>query len=88
MKKVIFISAATLILISCGGEDKKQKVCDCKKLYDGIEAEAKKMEDEGMDGLSAQNKAREEKKSEFDECEKFHAEVGDEKFYEMSQECK
>lgn len=77
----------SLLMLSCG-EDQQAKVCDCSKLYDDIRIEGEKAAENGEGEITAMKIAREAHKEEFQACEKFHKEVGDEKFYEMSKECK
>jgi hypothetical protein len=86
MKTITMILGVSILLISCG-EDPKAKVCECSKLYDDITAEEVKLEESGLGGIESMKQARENHIEAFEECEKFHKELGDEEFYEMSQEC-
>jgi hypothetical protein len=87
MKRLILALGVSIFMMSCG-EDPQLKVCECSKLYDDIRVEEEKLEESGIGGIDAMKKAREAHKEAFEVCESFHKELGDEKFYEMSQECK
>lgn len=87
MKKLIYL--LPLALLSCGsGEDQQKQVCDCKAVYDKISNETEKLVEEGMGDMDARAKAEEDNKEAYEKCDKFHVEVGDEKFYEMGKNCK
>lgn len=87
MKKIGIVITALILITSCG-EDKQAKVCECSKLYDELYETAEKLESEGMGGIDAIEKAREENSDKHEDCEKFHKELGDEEFHKMSKECK
>ena len=87
MKKITIALGVSVLMMSCG-EDQQAKVCECSKLYDEIRVEEEKLEESGVGGIDAMTQARESHKEAYDACSKFHKEVGDEEFYEMSQECK
>ena len=86
MKKFFLVLLSAGLLSACG-EDQQTKVCACSKIYDQVFAAADKADEEGGNSSEAREKAIADSKGEFESCEKFHAEVGDEKFYEMSQKC-
>jgi len=87
MKKLAMVLGVSVLMVSCG-EDNQAKVCECSKIYDEISAKADLAEEAGEDWMEARIAAQAETKGAFEECDKFHKEFGDEKFYEMSQTCK
>lgn len=91
MKKVfLLVALSPIFLISCGsGEDQQKQVCECSKVYDEHYALMEKYEEEMTPG-EAMDKLKEDKdlQKKLSDCEEgIHKEVGDEKFYEMSQKC-
>ena len=80
-------------MFSCGPseEDQQKQVCECSKIYDEHYALMEKYEEEeGMTPGKAMDKLKADKglQKKLNDCESgIHKEVGDEKFYEMSQKC-
>jgi len=87
MKKLTIILGASLLMMSCG-DDTQATVCECSKMYDEASASADKAEENGEDWVDAYQASMEADKEKNEMCEKFHKELGDEKFHTMSQECK
>lgn len=90
MKRAKMISGffiVALMAFSCG-EDQQAKVCECSALYDSFSEKADQAESEGKDWVDTYKEASEAAGEKSKECEKFHKEVGDAKFHEMSKNCK
>lgn len=92
MKKLIYILPFALLAACGGGEEKKEisqeDICKCSALYDANRALKDELEAGGATPGEAMDAAKEKYGKEMEECEKLHAEVGDEDFYEKSKECK
>lgn len=91
-KNLLYILPLTLLFACSGGEEKKEAsqedVCKCSALYDAKSALMSEMEADGKTPGEAMDAAKEKYGKDMEECEKIHESVGDEKFYEMSKECK
>jgi hypothetical protein len=91
-KTLLYILPLTLLFACGGGEEKKEAsqedVCKCKALYDEKSDFIADQEGAGKTPGEAMDAAKEKFGKEMEECEKIHSSVGDEKFYEMSKECK
>jgi hypothetical protein len=87
MKKITLILGISALLVACG-EDQQPKVCECIKLYSEISAKADKADAEGGNSFEVRKEAQKASNGKFEECEKFQAEMGDDKFATMSENCK
>ena len=87
MKKITMILGVSIMMMSCG-DDTQATVCECSKLYDDASAAGDKAEANGGDWVAARQAYSEAHQEASEMCEKFHKELGDEKFHTMSKECK
>jgi hypothetical protein len=93
MKKLLYILPVALLFACGGGEEEKKEasqedVCKCKALYDEKRLFEEAVETSGATPGEAMDQSKEKFGKEMEACEEIHSSVGDEKFYEMSKECK